>query len=46
MDIGVKREDKGAKIVGVRGRAVDRVDKGMLGPKSIFNGPGECGGTF
>jgi ferredoxin-nitrate reductase len=33
MDIGVKGEGKEARIVGVRGRAVDRVNKGRLGPK-------------
>lgn len=31
MDIGVKD----GKIVGVRGRAVDRVNKGRLGPKGM-----------
>ncbi|MCJ1247944.1 hypothetical protein MMC30_005159 [Trapelia coarctata] len=31
MDIGVKDD----KIVGVRGRAVDRVNKGRLGPKGL-----------
>ncbi len=35
MDIGVKGEGKDAKIVGVRGRAVDRVNKGRLGPKGM-----------
>lgn len=33
MDIGVKD----GKIVGVRGRAVDRVNKGRLGPKGMFS---------
>lgn len=32
MDIGVKD----GKIVGVRGRAVDRVNKGRLGPKDYM----------
>jgi anaerobic selenocysteine-containing dehydrogenase len=32
LDIGVKD----GKIVGVRGRAVDRVNKGRLGPKGLF----------
>src|SRR5689334_19402345 len=32
MDIGVK----GGRIVGVRGREVDRVNKGMLGPKGLY----------
>lgn len=36
MDIGVKGEGKEAKIVGVRGRAVDRVNKGRLGPKGMY----------
>ncbi|USW57777.1 Putative molybdopterin oxidoreductase [Septoria linicola] len=31
MDVGVK----GGKIVGVRGRAIDRVNKGRLGPKGL-----------
>lgn len=31
IDIGVK----GGKVVGVRGRAVDRVNKGRLGPKGL-----------
>ena len=31
LDIGVK----GGKVVGVRGRAVDRVNKGRLGPKGM-----------
>lgn len=31
MDVGVK----GGKVVGVRGRAVDRVNKGRLGPKGL-----------
>ena len=35
MDIGVKGEGNEAKIVGVRGRAVDRVNKGRLGPKGL-----------
>lgn len=33
MDIGVKD----GKIVGVRGRAVDRVNKGRLGPKGMHS---------
>src|SRR5579862_2560856 len=33
MDIGVKD----GKIVGVRGRAVDRVNKGRLGPKGLYS---------
>lgn len=33
MDVGVKGEGKEARIVGVRGRAVDRVNHGRLGPK-------------
>lgn len=32
MDIGVKD----GKIVGVRGRAADRVNKGRLGPKGLY----------
>lgn len=32
MDIGVKD----GKVVGVRGRAVDRVNKGRLGPKGLY----------
>src|ERR687883_1450316 len=32
MDIGVS----GGRIVGVRGRAVDRVNRGRLGPKGLF----------
>ena len=32
MDIGVRK----GKIVGVRGRAVDRVNHGRLGPKGLF----------
>ena len=32
MDVGVK----GNKIVGVRGRAIDRVNKGRLGPKGLY----------
>src|SRR5690242_19390131 len=32
MDIGVKD----GRIVGVRGRAVDRVNRGRLGPKDLF----------
>src|SRR5204862_3364203 len=32
LDIGVKD----GKIVGVRGRAVDRVNRGRLGPKGLF----------
>jgi hypothetical protein len=39
MDIGVKGEGKEARIVGVRGRAVDRVNKGRLGPKGITCAP-------
>jgi ferredoxin-nitrate reductase len=39
MDIGVKGEGTEARIVGVRGRAVDRVNKGRLGPKGM---PYEC----
>lgn len=35
MDIGVKD----GKIVGVRGRAVDRVNKGRLGPKGMHRSP-------
>ena len=31
LDIGVKN----GKVVGVRGRAVDRVNKGRLGPKGL-----------
>jgi ferredoxin-nitrate reductase len=31
LDIGVK----GGKVVGVRGRATDRVNKGRLGPKGL-----------
>lgn len=31
LDIGVR----GGKIVGVRGRAIDRVNKGRLGPKGL-----------
>ena len=31
LDVGVK----GKQIVGVRGRAVDRVNKGRLGPKGL-----------
>ena len=31
LDIGVK----GGKVVGVRGRATDRVNKGWLGPKGL-----------
>lgn len=31
MDIGVKD----GKMVGVRGRVVDRVNKGRLGPKGL-----------
>lgn len=31
MDIGVKD----GKVVGVRGRAADRVNKGRLGPKGL-----------
>jgi ferredoxin-nitrate reductase len=37
MDIGVKGEGKDAKIVGVRGRAVDRANKGRLGPKGMWS---------
>jgi len=33
LDIGVK----GGKIVGVRGREVDRVNKGRLGPKGLYS---------
>jgi anaerobic selenocysteine-containing dehydrogenase len=33
MDIGVKD----GKIVGVRGRASDRVNKGRLGPKGMHS---------
>jgi ferredoxin-nitrate reductase len=33
MDLGVKD----GKIVGVRGRAVDRVNKGRLGPKGMYS---------
>ena len=33
MDIGVSTE---GKIVGVRGRATDRVNKGRLGPKGML----------
>jgi hypothetical protein len=33
INIGVTDEGKEAKIVGVRGRAVDRVNKGTLRPK-------------
>lgn len=33
MDVGVKD----GKIVGVRGRAVDRVNKGRLGPKGLYS---------
>ena len=31
MDIGVKN----GKVVGVRGRTTDRVNKGRLGPKGL-----------
>ena len=31
LDIGVKK----GKVVGVRGRATDRVNKGRLGPKGL-----------
>lgn len=31
-DIGVSKDDK---IVGIRGRAVDRINKGRLGPKGM-----------
>lgn len=33
MDIGVKD----GRIVGVRGRVADRVNKGRLGPKGMFS---------
>jgi len=36
-DIGVKGEGKEAKIVGVRGRAADRANKGRLGPKGMYS---------
>jgi len=39
MDIGVKGQGNEARIVGVRGRAVDRINKGRLGPKGMFYNP-------
>lgn len=35
MDIGVKDDTPGGRIVGVRGRAVDVVNHGRLGPKGL-----------
>lgn len=35
MDIGVKDDTPGGRIVGVRGRAVDVVNRGRLGPKGL-----------
>ena len=35
MDIGVKDERPGGRIVGVRGGDVDRVNRGHLGPKGL-----------
>ena len=34
MDVAVR----GGRIVGVRGRAEDRVNRGRLGPKDLFGG--------
>jgi hypothetical protein len=36
MDVAVKGDGRDARIVGVRGRAVDMVNKGRLGPKGDF----------
>ncbi len=42
LDIGVKddgpeeRGAKGARMVGVRGRTVDRINRGRLGPKGLY----------
>ena len=38
LDIGVKD----GKVVGVRGRAVDRVNKGRLGPKGLHRLVNQC----
>ena len=38
MDIAVR----GGRIVGVRGRAADRVNRGRLDPKDLFGFAGSC----
>jgi anaerobic selenocysteine-containing dehydrogenase len=38
LDIGVKDDRPGGRIVGVRGRAVDVVNRGRLGPKGCIAG--------
>lgn len=36
IDIGVKDDRPGGRIVGVRGREVDVVNRGRLGPKGLY----------
>ncbi len=37
LDIGVKDDQPGGRIVGVRGREVDVVNRGRLGPKGLYS---------
>ena len=36
IDIGVKDDQPGGRIVGVRGREADTVNRGRLGPKGLY----------
>lgn len=37
IDIGIKDDELGGRIVGVRGREVDVVNRGRLGPKGLYS---------